>query len=589
MESEGAKPNAVSSGKSPAGERPSPSTFVGPASDGALASRSKPTPHARPVRPTTIGTALPSSCHAALEPTLVNRLSSPVVESHPVAVTAPGWVAEASRPGRSTGVGATEETAVVRHATASATRMGNPLRLVVRWLLSMFNVTDLDPIGIMMRIIGRGQALASFVVVLAIHAVLVRPAVAQATTSGTTVSGVVYDSVGRVPLANADVELAEVGAQRTIARRARSDSLGRFEMSDVAPGRYFIGFYHPLLDSLSLELPTRTLEVTGTPVRVSLGVPSLATIASVLCPTTYKSDSTATVIGRVYDAASLGGVASGTVRIWWREVVVANAGGLQQRQPRTNATTADDGGFAFCAVPANIEFGLIAVREGDSTDVVALTVTPGGVMRRDLFVGHAPSRDTTVRPTVFRGRVHTSDGRPLANASVDIARSGNVARTDDAGRFEMSLAPVGTQRVDVRHIGYAATSRVVDFVAGRAQFADVTLVSVKQLMDTVRIVAERVYDVDSNGFQKRRKTGLGHYFGPEDVERLHVVHTSDLLYRVPAVRIRGEGLDRIVVMRNFFINGECVPTVFIDGVRLSEMDVTDIDAWVPPEDLAGLE
>jgi hypothetical protein len=453
----------------------------------------------------------------------------------------------------------------------------------------MFNVTDLNAIGLMVRIIGRWQWLVSFVATLAAFAVLADPAGAQATATRTTVSGVVYDSVGHVPLANADVELAEVGAQRTIARRARSDSAGRFEMSDVRPGRYFIGFYHPLLDSLSLELPTRTLEVTSDPIRVSLAVPSLTTIASVLCPSTYKADSTATVIGRVYDAATLGGVAAGTVRIWWREMVVTNTGGLQQRQPRVNAPTADDGGFAFCAVPANMEFGLVAVREADSTDVVTLAVTPGSVMRRDLYVGRLQSNDSATPQTVFRGRVHTSDGRPLANASVAIPRSGSVSRTDEAGRFELSLAPVGTQRVDVRHLGYAATSRVVDFVAGRATSADVTLVSVKQLMDTVRIVAERVYDVDSNGFQKRRKTGLGHYFGPEDVERLHVVHTSDLFYRVPSVRIRGEGLDRIVVMRNFFINGECEPTVYIDGVRVSEMDVSDIDSWVPPEDLAGLE
>jgi hypothetical protein len=453
----------------------------------------------------------------------------------------------------------------------------------------MFSATDLNAIGLMMRIIGRGPRFASFAAMVTMLAVPAPAARAQTTAPRLTVSGVVYDSIGRVPLANADVELAEAGAQRTIVRRVRSDSLGRFEMSDIGPGRYFIGFYHPLLDSLSLELPTRTLEVAAAPVRVSLAVPSLTTIASVLCPTTYKADSTATVIGRVYDAATLAGVAAGTVRIWWREVVVTNGGGLQQRQPRVNAPTADDGGFAFCAVPANTEFGLVATRDGDSTDVVALSVTAGGVLRRDLFVARTSPRDTTIRRSVFRGRVHASDGRPLANASIDVARSSTVARTDSAGRFEMSLAPVGTQRVDVRHLGFAATSRVVDFVAGRAQFADVTLVSVKQLMDTVRIVAERVYDVDSNGFQKRRKTGVGHYFGPEDVERLHVLHTSDLLYRVPSVRIRGEGLDRIVVMRNFFINGECVPTVFIDGVRLSEMDVTDIDAWVPPEDLAGLE
>ena len=437
------------------------------------------------------------------------------------------------------------------------------------------------------KIRGRHWVVAG-VVPLALTAILASPVHPQVPAAGTTVSGVVYDSVGRRPLANAEVELADAGAQRGIARRARADSAGRFEMPDVRPGRYLIGFYHPLLDSLSLELPTRTVDVASTPVRLDLALPSLSTIAAALCPNTYKDASTATLIGRVYDASTLGGLSGATVGIWWREVVVTNAG-LQQRQPRVVAPTGDDGGFAFCAVPANTEFGVTAVHDADSTDLVAITVSPGSVARRDLFIGRVLSGDSTTRKTMLIGRVHAADGRPLSNASVALARTGQVARTNDVGRFESAVAASGTNRLEVRHIGFAASENVVDLVSGRATSVDVTLMSVKQLMDTVKIVASRIYDADSFGFQKRRKTGMGYYFGPEDVEKLHVLHVSDLFYRVPSVRIRGDGLDRIVVMRNFFINGECEPTVYIDGVRLSDMDVTDIDSWVPPQDLAGLE
>jgi hypothetical protein len=446
----------------------------------------------------------------------------------------------------------------------------------------------------MMRIIrwSAPRRRSALVAGVAFAAATVSPAATaggQVAPAGTSVSGVVYDSVARRPLAGADVELAESGAQRTIARRARSDSAGRFEISDVRAGRYLIGFYHPILDSLSLELPVRTLDVGVAPVRVSLGVPSLATISAALCPSTHTTDSTATLFGRVYDAEALSGLPGTAVSIWWRELVVAN-GAMRERRPRATATTSDDGGFAFCAVPANMEFAITAVRGADSTGLVVLSLEGGNVTRRDLFVGRLARSDSApARRSALRGRVKTSDGQPLADASIGVDHTGQVARTDGEGRFEVAVAPTGTQRLDVRHVGYAPESRPVDLVAGRIASVDVTLVSMKQLMDTVRVTASRVYDADSDGFQKRRKSGLGYYFGPEDVERRHITQVSDLFRGVPSVTIRDEGLDRVVVMRDFFSNGYCRPTVFIDGMRLTDMDVTDIDTWVRPENLAGLE
>ena len=97
IESGGEKPNAVSSGKMPAGERPSPSIFRGPAVGAlAAASWSKPIPHARPVRPTTIGTVAPSRRHDEWMSSRTKRRSSPVVESHPGVVTSTSCVAPAS-------------------------------------------------------------------------------------------------------------------------------------------------------------------------------------------------------------------------------------------------------------------------------------------------------------------------------------------------------------------------------------------------------------------------------------------------------------------------------------------------------------
>src|SRR4051812_34488145 len=78
------------------------------------------------------------------------------------------------------------------------------------------------------------------------------------TVHAQTVAGLVTDSIGKIPLRGAIVQLApDSGAER----HAITDSLGRFEFSSVAPGRYLIGFIHPLLDSIGLEPTIRAITV----------------------------------------------------------------------------------------------------------------------------------------------------------------------------------------------------------------------------------------------------------------------------------------------------------------------------------------
>ncbi|MEO7822498.1 MAG: carboxypeptidase-like regulatory domain-containing protein, partial [Gemmatimonadaceae bacterium] len=79
-----------------------------------------------------------------------------------------------------------------------------------------------------------------------------RPAAGQVT--GATISGVVHDSIARQPLGGATIQLVTDSLPRFI-RAAVSDSLGRFALGDVPPGRYKLGFLHPLLDSLGVDAP----------------------------------------------------------------------------------------------------------------------------------------------------------------------------------------------------------------------------------------------------------------------------------------------------------------------------------------------
>src|SRR4051812_27900094 len=92
-----------------------------------------------------------------------------------------------------------------------------------------------------------------------------------------TVSGVVRDSIARGPLIGAMVQIVAADDPGKFARTAVTDSSGVFNIPDVPDGRYMLGFYHAMLDSLGLEPTVREVLVNGVrPVRADLAIPSPA-------------------------------------------------------------------------------------------------------------------------------------------------------------------------------------------------------------------------------------------------------------------------------------------------------------------------
>jgi hypothetical protein len=252
---------------------------------------------------------------------------------------------------------------------------------------------------------------------------------------------------------------------------------------------------------------------------------------------------------------------------------------------------------------------LRAARGSDTTGTVELPLRARGAARRDLFVGRvaastahvdtvtlADSTRATLRRTVRRGTaqlagtVRNKDGRPIKGARLRVTDSGLEATTDDDGRFVLSEAPGGTQRLEVRAIGYYPEERPVDLVAGRPTAVHVTLATLRSVLDTVRVSASRVYSADPNGFERRRKArATGYFFDQSDVERLRPREVTQLLTRVQGVTLASGDFDSAILMRDFFTGDFCQPAVFIDGMRLSELTARDINMWVRPEELAGME
>ena len=79
-----------------------------------------------------------------------------------------------------------------------------------------------------------------------------------------TVDGVVYDSISRGVLVGATVQFyGPTDSAGARIRAATTDSRGAFRIAGLPRGRYLAGFFHPSLDSLGLEIPAQTIDVTS--------------------------------------------------------------------------------------------------------------------------------------------------------------------------------------------------------------------------------------------------------------------------------------------------------------------------------------
>jgi len=421
--------------------------------------------------------------------------------------------------------------------------------------------------------------------------------------SGAVISGLVRDSIAHTPLAGATVQLIAAENQANYARTAVADSLGRFAIAGVPDGRYVLGFFHPILDSLGVEPPTREVRVEGQqPVRVDLATPSAMRLRTTICGQRAASDSVGLIVGTVHDARDGNPVARATVFGEWTELSLVR-GGLVRTVPRLVAVTGDNGWFAMCNVPSAGSMTLMAAHDADSTDMIEIDVPATGFLRRELYLGPAQTTvatDTVKRPdslALAPHRIRHGDGRlsgtvvsavgnrPLGNAVVSIV-DGPTTHADDNGVWTITDAPVGSRMLEVRALGFYPLKRQVNVMAG-APPVRITLSTLEAVLDTVRIIASPLHGRDINAFYQRRRSGTGRYLTPDDIAKRGGVVLSDVFRTVPGLQVYpGEFGGDTVVMRGSY--GLCAPAYFIDGFY---MDLTpdELNDWVRLNRIAGIE
>ena len=401
-----------------------------------------------------------------------------------------------------------------------------------------------------------------------------------------TVRGVAIDSIRMQPLSKALI------AVEGTTRIALADGGGNFQIDSVPPGNWRLSVSHPVLDTLGIMVMTHSMVMRpGEVLTVDVATPSAERVVGMRCPAAIlRLRGPAAIMGQVFDPDSLKAAIGSRVQLVYEEELLGFKGKPIVREAVVDST----GGYRICGLPSPLNGKLQVFRNGVSTGQVDVEVQ-GALGLRSLTI--AAARVATVADTGGRtrrivtgdsklaGRVLNKAGGPIESARVSIEGSPSVAITNARGEFTLDSLPSGTQTLEVRKIGYAATDRPVELSSRGSASTTITL-DVAEIAP-MRIVAGAEKVLDDLGYTDRKRRGLGHFIeGDKIADR--AVRFSDALRAVPGLRITPAGNGRSVIQNSRDPVGGCV-IVFVDNVRWREMTPGDLDDYVQPSEVRAIE
>ena len=183
--------------------------------------------------------------------------------------------------------------------------------------------------------------------------------------------------------------------------------------------------------------------------------------------------------------------------------------------------------------------------------------------------------------------------QPVADAEVQLLRGGEpvgrLVLSDSVGLFLLPVPGPGTYAIRVRHPAYLAYDSE-EFQVGNDESVALevhlgrNVIPLEPLVVTARIRAMMA------GFNDRRTGGgFGTFITQEEIDNRRAGRTTDLLRGIPGVNIKFErwGVGSTIEMRNGF--GICEPAIFLDGVRVPQVQGSMVDDFLTPERIAGVE
>jgi len=254
-----------------------------------------------------------------------------------------------------------------------------------------------------------------------------------------------------------------------------------------------------------------------------------------------------------------------------------------------SATTTDaTGRFVMAGVPSGPR--TVEISNGGHAILMLIDAYAGDTV---ALVAHAGTSETAERAardnhSVVHGVVTDSARIPLEGVEVYVVNSGRAARTDRAGRFQIDTLVEGPTEIRAREIGWNPVDTSVVLVPHADVSLNFRFRSRAAALDTVRIIAAQgeCKPRDFEGFECRRKAGLGVFIDPARVDSINPRYIADLFDGIPGFRRVGKTVlsavgDRCVTM---LINGH--PAMPIEAMQLAQADARDVvavEAYTDPK------
>jgi carboxypeptidase family protein/TonB-dependent receptor-like protein len=402
---------------------------------------------------------------------------------------------------------------------------------------------------------------------------------AQNSDRKSRILGVVGDSVNEAPLRNAEVIVSG------LAPTFSTDSFGRFTIDSVPPGRYQIGVFHPVLESLGITLATSPFVVgPDSAAIVNLSVPSVTTLVRRYCGAKQTPSTPSSFAGLVLDPENDAPIAGAKVSLAWTQITVSKQSGVMRTPHELHTETNSSGFFKLCALPSDLD-GTLQVTQGNaSTPEVPVTMRGALLAFQTMSLR---SKAEALATGVVTGHVFLEDGQPVAGARVQIPVSGVSVVTREDGAFRLTGVQTGTQVLIAMNLGFATAAGPINVTSREPTDVVVTLAPKVNVLDPVLITARRDVALEKAGFNSRKRTQHGYFITREDIDRRKPNNISDMLRNIPGVTVSYQR-GGVVISGRSAVRTTCT-SVIIDGFEWRGMQAGDLDMVVNPDDVIGLE
>ena len=139
----------------------------------------------------------------------------------------------------------------------------------------------------------------------------------------------------------------------------------------------------------------------------------------------------------------------------------------------------------------------------------------------------------------------------------------------------------------VRKLGFVVQAIPVDLSSRQEERVSIKLPKFLEMMAPVLVTARRTAALDKVGFNRRRNTHFGFFIGPEELKDQHPANFTDILKRVPGLRVSAGPHGDAVANGRGVVNG-CM-RYYMDDSPYEELKPGDVNHFVTARDIVAVE